>query len=81
MIDLASYVKTKLTDSPGADLRPKFSPDGSKILFEYRSDDKSSLYIMDRYGANLKQLSPEHSYIGDYCASPDNRLIALTAED
>jgi len=81
MIDLASYVKTKLTDSPGADLRPKFSPDGSKILFEYRSDDKSSLYIMDRYGANLKQLSPEHSYIGDYCASPDNCLIAFTCED
>ena len=81
LLDLAIHVKTKLTDSPGADLRPKFSPDGSKILFEYRLYDKSSLYFIDRNGANLQQLSPEHLYIGYYCASPDNRLIALTAED
>ena len=81
MLDLASHTKTKLTDSPGSDLRPRFSPDGSKILFEYRSDDKSSLYMIDRSGTNLKQLSPDHSYIGYYCASPDNRLIAFTAED
>ena len=45
----------RLTDSPGLDEGPEFSPDGTKIAFSSARDGQQEIYVMDADGSNPRQ--------------------------
>ncbi|MCL6477427.1 MAG: hypothetical protein K6T65_03340 [Peptococcaceae bacterium] len=60
-------------------LRPRYSPDGTKILFlaapKKKENRRQTLYIMDRDGRNQKRLLPEDILVTEAIFSPDGRII------
>ena len=49
--------KVNLTNDPGTDGYPIWSPKGRRILFESRRDGNREVYLMDANGGGLKNLS------------------------
>jgi Tol biopolymer transport system component len=47
----------RLTDSPGLDEGPEFSPDATKIAFSSARDGQQEIYVMDADGANARRLT------------------------
>ncbi len=47
----------RLTDSPGLDEGPEFSPDGTKIAFSSDRDGQQEIYVMDADGSNPRRLT------------------------
>ena len=47
----------QLTDSPGFDENPAWSPDGTKIAFQTNREGNFALYIMDPDGSNALPLT------------------------
>ncbi len=60
-------------------LRPKYSPDGKKIVFlacpKKKEDRQKSLFVMNRDGRNQKQLTPKNSLVTEVVFSPDSHTI------
>ena len=60
----------QLTDNPGSDINPAWSPDGTWITFEGYRDDDSDIYVMDAYGGSVRQLRGTRGHrnhlAGDY---------------
>ena len=57
-----------LTNNPGWDMLPMWSADGSKILFSSnRNGENSNLFLMDRNGNILQQLTQSDSNDLAYC--------------
>ncbi|WP_036980511.1 S41 family peptidase [Pseudoalteromonas mariniglutinosa] len=48
---------TRLTDHIGFETFPKFSPDGNKIAFSAQYNGSRQVYVMNRDGSQLKQLT------------------------
>jgi hypothetical protein len=46
----------RLTDSPGTDWYPSFSPDGRRIVYSSQRDGQFSIYTMDLNGENHERL-------------------------
>lgn len=69
----------RLTNRPGFDGGPRFSPDGSRIAF-YGKDEKGNfeIFIMNSDGSNLYNLTEDE--LEDYSPSwsPDGKWIAYT---
>ena len=55
--DLGEDTFLGLTDAPGKDSMPEWSPDGSEILFASDRTGSWDLWIMDSDGSNLRQLT------------------------
>jgi len=53
---------TRLTNDPGADLLPAWSPNGSKIAFVRDPGGNPDIYVMNADGSAVKRLS---SYPGE----------------
>jgi dipeptidyl aminopeptidase/acylaminoacyl peptidase len=51
----------RLTDSPGLDEGPEFSPDGTKIAFSSARDGQQEIYVMDADGSNPRRLTDNPS--------------------
>lgn len=71
---------TRLTNLPGANLFPTFSPDGTKIAFVSQSVDTADIiHVMNVDGSNVIRLTttPEGSFSPTF--SPDGRKIAFTS--
>lgn len=71
---------TRLTNSPGADVNPVWSPDGERIAFISYRDTKERLYIMDSDGSNVRRLTtgdPDYGYEESASWSPDGLEIAF----
>ena len=47
----------RLTDSPGLDEGPEFSPDGTKIVFSSARDGQQEIYVMNADGSNPRRLT------------------------
>ena len=45
----------RLTDSPGLDEGPEFSPDGTKIAFSSARDGQQEIYVMNADGSNPRR--------------------------
>jgi hypothetical protein len=62
----------RLTDSPGIDEGPEFSPDGTKIAFSSARDGQQELYVMDADGSNPRRLTdnPARDESPDWQALP-----------
>ena len=62
----------RLTDSPGLDEGPEFSPDGTKIAFSSARDGQQEIYVMNADGANPRRLTdnPARDESPDWQALP-----------
>ena len=59
-VDLATRQWKRLTDNPGYDEQPHFSPDGKRILFTSQGEDEvPRLYSMNPDGSALTPLTPD----------------------
>lgn len=58
---------TRLTATPGADVNPTWSPDGSKIAFSGDRNGNRDIYVMDADGTNVVRLTTDSA--GDYYPS------------
>ena len=47
----------RLTDNPGLDSAPSWSPDGRKIAFLSTRDGNSEIYVMNADGSNQTNLT------------------------
>ena len=57
VMDLDGSGRTQLTDDPGNDTHPTWSPDGSKIAFTSHRDGNAEIYLMDPDGSELMRLT------------------------
>jgi len=75
--------QTRLTQNPGRDFFPKWSPDGTKISFLSERGEGNGLYIMNIDGSNQKLLTSSTSEkigLGDFSWlswSPDGKKIVF----
>ena len=67
----------KLTDDLERDSYPSWSPDGKRILFSSRRDDRWQMYIMDADGGNQVRITKIDGFDPDL--SPDGKKIAFVA--
>jgi TolB protein len=70
----------RLTDSPGLDAFPAWSPDGERIVFATDRDDNWELYIMHPDGSGQRRLTstPEDEAMPAW--SPDGEKIAYVTD-
>ena len=47
-----------LTNGPGSDENPSWSPSGRQILFSSNREGKSNLYVMNADGTELERITP-----------------------
>jgi len=74
-INILTQEKIRLTNPPGNNDCPSFSPTGDEILFTSTRDGNSEIYIMTKAGQNQQNLTNHDS--SDVCASfsPDGSKI------
>jgi Tol biopolymer transport system component len=73
----------RLTDSPGYDAEGSYSPDGKHIVFcsNRSGPDDLELYIMDRDGKNVRQLTHAPGcYNGGPFFSPDGKRVIFRSD-
>jgi Tol biopolymer transport system component len=66
----------RLTDSPGLDAFPAWSPDGERIVFASERDGNGELYVMDVGGADQRRLTNTPEDESSPAWSPDSEKIA-----
>ncbi|HET6746411.1 MAG TPA: hypothetical protein VFH90_11275 [Candidatus Limnocylindria bacterium] len=69
----------RLTDSPGDDRAPVYSPDGSQILFDSTRDGNTEIYVMDAEGGNQRRLTNDPADDWGATWSPDGTFIAFNS--
>ena len=69
----------RLTDGPGDNRAPVYSPDGTRLLFDSTRDGNTEIYVMDADGSNPRRLT--HDPAEDWGASwsPDGSRIAFNS--
>ena len=71
---------TRLTSSPGLELRPKFSPDGSMIAFTAEYDGNRDVYVIPVTGGTPKRLTYHQSHYGELRHGYDNCVLGWTPD-
>lgn len=81
--DPVSHVVTPIVTGPDVDLDPIFSPDGTRLLFERKTDadsDQGWLYTANADGSGLVRVSPEsQAHLAWYEFSSDGRWVVSTS--
>jgi len=65
----------------GLTVPPAVAPDGHRICFAARRNGKSSLYVMDADGTNVRPLSEALDLHDSPSWAPDGKWIAVSTED
>ena len=71
-----------ITNNPGADKHPSWSPDGKRIAFTADRNDREwnrQIYVMDADGGNQQNLSNNDSDEWDPSWSPDGKRILFVS--
>src|SRR5213594_852013 len=68
---------TRLTLHPAADVKPAWSPDGTKIAFKSDRDGNAEIYVMNADGSNPVRLTNDAAYDAEPAWSPDGTKIAF----
>ena len=72
----------RLTNSPGYDVSPSWSPDGSQILFASDRAGNWDIYVMSAGGLNVKRLtSPPGSNTSPSWASGGSKIVFVSTRD
>jgi Tol biopolymer transport system component len=69
----------RLTNSPGTDSQPAWSPDGERIAFTSARDGNNEIYVMDNDGANLTNLTQNEADDQQPAWSADGESIVFTS--
>ncbi len=69
----------RLTSSIKADRHPRWSPDGTKILFESTRSGENQLWVIDLAGGEARQLTTLSTGAGTAIWSPDGTHIAFVS--
>ncbi|HYI14425.1 MAG TPA: protein kinase, partial [Thermomicrobiales bacterium] len=77
VLNIDANARAQMTDAPGDDMQPRWSPDGSQIAFISNRDLNSEIYVMDANGDDQANLTNDAA--GDYghVWSPDGTQIAF----
>ena len=76
LLDRQGNIKQRLTNSPGIDISPTFSPDGSQMAFVSNRAGSPQIFIMAGSGGQARRLTMSGSYNVSPCWSPKGDLIA-----
>jgi Tol biopolymer transport system component len=71
---------TRLTDDPGEDARPAWSPEGTRIAFESNRNGNFQIYVMNADGTNLNPLTDGSSSAMSPAWSPDGTRISFASD-
>jgi TolB protein len=74
---IGSHAVTRLTNDPGQDIMPAFSPDGRRIAFASNRDGSWDIYVMSVGGGQPIQLTEGESHELHPTWSPDGKHIAF----
>lgn len=69
--------RVPITDNMATDVHPRYSPDGSKIVFISDRDYRPEIYVMNADGSDQTRLTYSDSYDIDPVWSPDGKRIAF----
>ena len=70
---------TRLTLHPASDVKPAWSPDGTRIAFQSDRDGNAEIYLMNADGSNVVRLTNDAAYDAQPAWSPDGAKIAFTS--
>ena len=71
---------TQLTDNPGEDEYPVWSPDGSQIAFESNRDGNYEIYVMNADGSEQRRLTDHPAQDRNPAWSPDGKWILFDSD-
>jgi WD40 repeat protein len=80
VMDANGANQTRLTNNAAHDLRPNWSPDGTKIAFDSNRDGNFEIYVMNADGTNQIRLTTHLAHDYSPAWSPDGAQIAFTSE-
>lgn len=69
--------QTRLTNDPGSDLEPVWSPDGTRVAFMSNRDGDYEIYTMKGDGSDLKKITDNTAEDQEPAWSPDGQRIAF----
>ncbi len=69
-----------MTNNPAADTHPRWSPDGSSLLFLSTRKDDQQAWILPVNGGEPRQLTTFSAGVGDAIWSPDRKHILFTSD-
>ena len=69
-----------LTNHPGGDWSPSWSPDGKRIAFVSQRDGNAEIYVMDADGGNPQNLTNNPGRDSSPSWSPDGKRIAFHSD-
>jgi Tol biopolymer transport system component len=76
-LDVSSRAVSRFIASNGEDSEPSYSPDGNAVLFRSDRAGRSQLYVANREGGSIAQLTHLPGEAGSARWSPDGRWIAF----
>ena len=79
VVDLASKVISRITNSEGKDSSPSWSPDASRLVFESSQDGNFEIYAINADGSNLIRLTNEAEGDNNPVWSPNSGDIVFSS--
>lgn len=80
LMDSDGKHQRQLTTHKGSDQHPRWSPDGSCVLFLSTRKDGNQVWTIPMAGGEPEQLTTFPGGVGDAAWSPDGKMVAFTAD-
>lgn len=80
VFNLSDAGVTRLTNSPGEDIQPAWSPDGSQLAFTSARSGNNEIYVVNSDGSGLVNVTDNPADDSEPVWSPDGSSIAFTSD-